>query len=626
MTCPKPFTENALRHLLQEGPEEFILLETARTTAEDHHSYLFTRATTRLIHLAGDDPARFLQQCQLHLDAGQYLAGWFSYEFGYGLEESLHRLAPTAPGTVLANLGVYDSVQKIDHYTDLAPPPAGATHPPCQIDHIRLSQSEDEYIKNIKRIKEYILAGDTYQVNYTLKLLFDYTGPQDELYLQLRANQHVSFGAYIKQKDATIMSFSPELFFQIQDKNITVRPMKGTSVRGRTCQEDRDNGSFLQTDLKNRAENVMIVDLLRNDLGRIAQKGTVNVTSLFDVETYDSLLQMTSTITASIADNLDLVQFFKALFPCGSVTGAPKIHTMEIINELETEPRGVYTGAIGFFGPDGIAKFNVPIRTVVLNGTHGEMGIGSGIVADSDPENEWQECLLKGSFLTHPRPTFELIETLLWLPDSGYQFIKQHMQRVQESAAYFNFQYSETDYLAVLQQAADTLARPSRVRILLNRDGETTIETSDGPASPTFSPTPAPHAAPGRVCFASRSVSSTDPFLYHKTTNRDCYTSTWEKARSGGFDDALFFNEKGELSEGCISTVFLRKGKMLLTPPVHAGLLPGIFRQYLLEKFPDQVKEQTLYKEDVLHDETTLFIGNSVRGLVQVTIDPDWLA
>ncbi|MDA3970766.1 MAG: aminodeoxychorismate synthase component I [Desulfobulbaceae bacterium] len=626
MTCPQPFTENSLRHLLKETPEEFILLETARTTAEDHHSYLFTQATKRLIHKAGEDPALFLQQCQRHIDAGNYIAGWFSYEFGYGLEESLQGLSPSKQGAVLANLGVYPSVQKIDHYAEPACPKSCGANSPCQVDNISLSQSADEYIRNVQHIKEYILAGDTYQVNYTLKLLFHYTGSEEELYLQLRANQHVSFGAYIKQKDITIMSFSPELFFKIQDDIITVRPMKGTIGRGRTCLEDQDNAAFLQTDLKNRAENIMIVDLLRNDLGRIAKKGTVKPISLFDVETYDSLLQMTSTIEATIADDVDLVQFFRALFPCGSVTGAPKIRTMEIINELEPEPRGVYTGAIGFWGPDGSAKFNVPIRTLVLNGQQGEMGIGSGIVADSDPENEWQECLLKGKFLTHPRPAFELIETLLWLPESGYQLLQLHLQRVQESAAYFNFSYSEADYYATLQQAAEKLSKPSKVRILLDREGATTMQITDGPPAAIFKPQPAPDSSPGRVCFAARTVSSNDPFLYHKTTNRDCYNNTLAKAVNAGFNDALFCNEKGELSEGCISTIFLRKDKVLLTPPVHAGVLPGVLRQYLLNEFPEQVKIQTLHKDDVLDPTTTLYIGNSVRGLIPVTIDTDWVA
>ncbi len=624
MSPAQPFTENNLRHLFTKAGDEFILLETARTTTEDHHSYLFTQAEKQLRHYSGDNPATFLAQCEQCIAKGSYLAGWFSYEFGYALEDTLSHLAPQQPGILLADLGVYPSCQIFNHEAQIELPET--IIPPedsCNITNITFSQSQQQYIDHIHRIKEYILAGDTYQVNYTLKLFFDFLGARDSLYLQLRRNQQVSFAAYIKQKDSTIMSFSPELFFRKQNNTITVRPMKGTIPRGCTEAEDHENALFLQTDLKNRAENIMIVDLLRNDLGRIARKGQVNPLSLFDVETYNSLLQMTSTIQAKVIPDLDLSQLFKSLFPCGSVTGAPKIRTMEIIKELETDQRGVYTGAIGFIDPDGNSTFNVPIRTVHLNKNRGTMGIGAGIVADSDPEQEWQECLLKGKFLTDSQQPFKLIETILWQPESGYQFRAEHGTRLQRSAHYFNFIFPAESYDCALDTIAETLHETSRIRVTLNQEGTITSQAASCQTPCQFDPTPLPTQPEARVCFAAQAVSSKNPFLYHKTTNRELYNSTWAKAREAQYIDALFLNEKDEITEGCISTIFVYKDNILLTPPLTSGLLPGVFRQYLLDHFPEQIREQVLYKDDLLAENAIVCIGNSVRGLIPVQISPN---
>jgi para-aminobenzoate synthetase/4-amino-4-deoxychorismate lyase len=329
---------------------------------------------------------------------------------------------------------------------------------------------------------------------------------------------------------------------------------------------------------------------------------------------------MTSTIQAEVDENLDLVQLFKALFPCGSVTGAPKIRTMEIIQELETEPRGVYTGAIGFLGPDNNAVFNVPIRTVVLNHNTGQMGIGSGIVADSDPDREWQECLLKGKFLTETHTPFELIETILWRPQTGYHLNQEHTQRLKESAAYFNFIFIQEEYLNLLEQTAHQLQETTRVRITLNREGKLTVRTTPCAKPMPFNPVPATDTIKASICLSTQQVSSRNPFLYHKTTRRELYNTTWEKAVQAGFTDAVFTNERDEITEGCISNIFIFKDNILLTPPLSAGLLPGIFRQILLAEYPDQVREQTLYKKDILDREAIICIGNSVRGLVPVNV------
>lgn len=626
MNKPQPFTENNISHLLAEAGEDFIFLETAKITEGNHHSYLFTKPSHHLTCLAGEDPSQFLRQCQEYTQNGCYLAGWFSYEFGYGLEESLRHLAPATGDTLLASLGVYPSCHIFDHtntHTFSNEPHQQAV--PCKISNLSLSQSKEQYIDHIHKIKQYIHAGDTYQVNYTLKLLFDVVGSLEDLYLQLRRSQQVSFAAYIKQKDRTIMSFSPELFFNKNGGHITVRPMKGTMERGRTRAEDEANGLFLQTDLKNRAENVMIVDLLRNDLGRIAKEGMVSLTSLFDIETYNSLLQMTSTITAEVADHIDFDQLFTALFPCGSVTGAPKIHTMEIIRELETGNRGVYTGAIGFFGPEGQAAFNVPIRTITVTDNKAEMGIGSGIVADSDANTEWQECLLKGRFLTDPPKPFELIETILWQPQSGYQFKAEHGQRLQESAHYFNFPVDMDQFHTALRDTAKDLQQTNRVRLTLNHEGIITIQTFPCPSPLAFTPALPSQPATEKICFSRKNTESRDPFLHHKTTNRALYNTIWKHATKQGFIDAIFTNENHEITEGCISNLFIRSGSILYTPPANAGVLPGVFRQVLLEQFADEVKEETLHLDDLLAPGNQVYIGNSVRGLIPVQVSADWL-
>ncbi len=387
---PYPFAEKALDKLLRQcGQEDFVLLETTKITSDNHHSHLFSKPIDHLTITANGDAENFLHQAQSFLDKGYYLAGWLAYEFGYLLEPSLADLI-TNDDTIIADLGVYKNQQTFDHNTTSpeqtdSPSPANAKY---TIDNLAVNLQKEEYLQAIAAIKEYIAAGDTYQVNYTLKLLFDFHGSATDLYRTLRRNQSVCYGAYIRQQKKHIMSFSPELFFCKKGNTCTVRPMKGTIKRGRNITEDQENSAFLQNDSKNKSENVMIVDLLRNDLGRLAKPGSVKVNSLFDVERYETLLQMTSSISSELPPTTTLPDLFKALFPCGSVTGAPKIRTMEIINALEKIRRGAYTGAIGFIAPNGDAHFNVPIRTVILDKNHGEMGIGSGIVHDSEAEKE----------------------------------------------------------------------------------------------------------------------------------------------------------------------------------------------------------------------------------------------
>lgn len=637
-------TDIKLRGLLAalEREESFVFLETTKVTAEDHRSFLFLRPVERLICRAGDDPALFLGRIDEYLRRGFYLAGWFAYEFGYLLEPSPTAGFATDKMAILADFGVYSQPYVFDHaagtFTETGPWPAAdisslEPEPQFTVGNLRLNQSREDYLERVRLIKEYIEAGDTYQVNYTVKMKFDFAGSVASFYRALRRNQRVSYGAFIKSGTRRIISFSPELFFKKHGDIITVRPMKGTIGRGRTLEEDEGLVRFLAGDVKNRSENVMIVDLLRNDLGRLCpfeSNGAVKVMSLFDVETYETLHQMTSTIQGHVRPDLAVAEMFRALFPCGSVTGAPKIRTMELIRSLELEERGVYTGAIGFFAPTGEAAFNVPIRTVVLEDSRGEMGIGSGIVYDSDPQNEWEECCLKGRFLSDPVADFAIIETVLWTPAEGFWLLDLHLRRLAATARYFGYPFARDMIVKLLTDKARVFAAgngpsgPRRLRLTLAGDGTVEIAAT---------PCPGPAVVSGqddvavgrrtndlpRVIFSERRTDSASPYLYHKTTLRQLYDDERRRALAAGFYEVLFRNEKDEVTEGGITNIFIRKDGVFITPPVACGLLAGIFREYFMKNNPQRVKAAPLTVKD-LEEADALYVANSVRGMVRVRL------
>jgi para-aminobenzoate synthetase/4-amino-4-deoxychorismate lyase len=352
----------------------------------------------------------------------------------------------------------------------------------------------------------------------------------------------------------------------------------------------------------------MIVDLLRNDLGRICTMGSVHVEDLFTIERYETLLQMTSTVAGTLRPDLTFYDIFRALFPSGSITGAPKIRTMQIIRDLEQHARGIYTGAIGHISPNRSATFNVAIRTLTLNNGHAAMGVGGGIVADSDPAAEYRECLLKASFLTHAPNDFQLIETILW--NGAFDLLTEHLDRLAASAAYFNFTFDRDAIITQLKSQAVTF-EPNvkyRVRLLLDDAGTTTITSIPLTTKPT-----------GLICLSTEATSSTDLFLHHKTTRRTLYDRLYQQAIAQNCDDVIFFNERGELTEGAICNIFLRKGNTLFTPPLTSGVLPGIYRRYILETNP-HAKEKVLTLED-LHTADTIYICNSVRGMNEVKLN-----
>ncbi len=384
-----------------------VFLDTVRITPEERHSYLFSNPVEIITAFSPDDVEAVHEKIENALSEGRYVAGYWCYEWGYALIPKLRHLLDDSCGQFpLVWLGVYERpmlwVHDIGHNekpSDICLQKTGGTRPAGLISQPELDTDRDEFIHAVNRIKDYIRRGDTYQVNYTVRSHFKVNSSPVQLYERLRALQEVSYGAVIHTPGRWILSLSPELFFHREGPTIWSKPMKGTVSRGKTPEEDRNLARFLKNDRKNRAENVMIVDLLRNDMGRLAETGTVRVPQLFHVEQYETLFQMISRIEATLKENTKWQTIFEALFPCGSITGAPKIRTMEIISEIESSPRGIYTGSIGFISPDSRAVLNVAIRTLEIEGQRGIMGTGSGITFSSDPEAEYEETRLKTRFL-----------------------------------------------------------------------------------------------------------------------------------------------------------------------------------------------------------------------------------
>ncbi len=616
---------------------DFVFFDTSRPDDENIESLLFLNPLEKLICRREDDPAQFLDDMQIRLQQGYYLAGWLGYEFGV-LCGADNRLINNSGGAAepLAELGVFSAPLRFNHRTAEHDFPLTESSPfsDCTylLTDIRPNMDRDEFIQALHAVQQYIRAGDTYQVNYTMKLFFDFEGSAERLYYDLRRNQSVAYGAYIRYGEERILSFSPELFFRKRGGEIIVRPMKGTAERGRYHEEELRNMELLHRDPKNRSENVMIVDLLRNDLAHLLSdargRGGVVVESLFDVESYESLLQMTSTVKATgsqLAEGLiELRSLFQALFPCGSITGAPKIRTMEIIGELEKETRGVYTGAIGFLAPDGSAVFNVPIRTLRLFDKTGEMGIGAGITHDSKPLEEWKESLLKGRFLTHRQADFYLFETILWRPEDGYWLLDDHLQRLERAAQYFKFSFNESSLRRCLSTREKKFKESCyRVRLTLEKDGRTDsvaikCERPHLDSLP-LRPEKVDDSILPRIDFSRKKTVVDNAWYFHKTSRRDLYNFEYETAHQRGLVDILFCNDDGEVTEGCISNIIIFSKGKYYTPPVRCGLLPGVMRGQLLGSSSVKVTERVLLKEDVGNAEA-VYICNSVRGVVRVAL------
>lgn len=550
-------------------------------------------APLRLIRAdAPDQVPEALDQISRAQAAGHWLAGYFSYELGYCLTDRLAPLLPAGRRVPLILMGVFDGCR-----APAAEVPAPAfLSPPCPAwDAARYGAAFD-------RVRDYIAAGDCYQINLTFPQTLRATGTPDALYAALRRAQPVRHGALVDLGGPVILSRSPELFFAVDaDGMIETRPMKGTVARGPTPESDSAARDWLGASEKNRAENLMIVDLLRNDLSRISRVGSVRVPRLFEVESYATVHQMTSTVRAQLLPGIDLPAILRALFPCGSVTGAPKIRAMEIIRELEPAPRDAYCGAIGWVAPDGRMSFNVAIRTLTLHDDGvAVLNVGGGVVHDSTASAEYAEALLKAGFARLPAPDLQVIETLGSDGQGGFVRLDLHLDRLRATCARLGL---PLDMGAVRAALADVPHDgPRRVRIAVDAGGRVAL---------THAPCP-PVAAPWRLRIATERLDSADPWLGVKTTHRAIY----DRARAAlpeGVDELLFLNERGQVCEGTITNVFARLDGQLCTPPLACGLLPGVLRRDLIER--GEAVERILTPADLTRAEA-LFVGNSLRGLI----------
>ena len=468
-----------------------------------------------------------------------------------------------------------------------------------------------EYRQAILSIRDFIERGDTYQINFTFPLRGCVVGDSFSCFRAIAESQGAAYSAYLDIGSHRILSFSPELFVERRGNDLMTRPMKGTLARGRWLEEDCERVEQLRGSPKDRAENVMIVDLLRSDLGKVAETGSVKVTELFAVECLSRVLQMTSTVTAVQRPDVTLVDILRALFPCGSVTGAPKCRSMAIIKELEHRRRGVYTGAIGFMGPNGDAVFNVPIRTLAVDVRDGAatFGVGGGITWDSTTEGEYEECCLKAKFLTHPWAEFKLLETIA-LNDGEYALLDRHLSRARNSARYFGFRWSEAEVLKALDDVRKSHpSRRWRIRLIVDRDGKAHVEVGLGGE---------PRTAPVTVKFASRAVDDRDPLVFHKTTDRSRYDVELERCHP--CDDVIFWNCRGEVTESTIANVVVFSEGKYWTPPREAGLLAGTLREELISK--GELFERTITKEELARAGSFTLI-NSVRGWMPAELATD---
>lgn len=542
-----------------------------------------------------DKVMQCLEQIEARVDSGLYAAGFISYEAASGVDAALKTHAPS--GVPCLWFGIFDGCEEVE-------PPEPGEDDDFSFDEWEPSISREQYCRSIEKIKHHIREGDTYQVNYTFRLRSKFRGDPLRLFTRLFQAQQSRYAAFIDLGRYVICSVSPEIFVSLNDKTILSKPMKGTVKRGFTNIQDRRNADWLFSSEKNRAENVMIVDMIRNDIGRVADNGTVNVTRLFEIEKYPTVNQMTSTVTADTS--APIARILETMFPCASITGAPKVKTMEIIKDLEPDPRGVYTGSIGYIAPGRKLQFNVAIRTVVLDQEKqvAEYGVGGGITWNSETLSEFAECAAKAAVLTHAVPEFDLLESLLWDPEDGYFLLDEHLERLLDSSSYFDFQISIPTIRKKLNALQSELG-PSRqkVRLLLARDGSITAEAA-----------PLNSIIGNRVSLSKTAIKTDTPYVYHKTTNRTVYSQV---ISANATDSDLFlWSEDGCITESTISNIVIDSGDgCLVTPPVSCGLLAGVMRAVLLQH--GVVSEQPVTVGQFKNAER-VYLVNSVRGWMRL--------
>jgi len=538
-------------------------------------------------HLHADVPG-LLEHVESEVErTGLHAAGFLAYEAGFAFDPAMPA-ASSAPFPLL--------------WFGLYPPPRPVSiecASPCPALDWAAEEGETAHAHALARIRDHLAAGETYQVNYTHRLRAPFTGDAWALFCHLLARQPSIHGAYADTGDFEVCCASPEMFFHRDGELVFSRPMKGTAQRGRWPSEDRAMADRLVASEKERAENVMIVDMVRNDLGRICAPGSVIVPELFRAERYPTLWQLTSLVQGRTTESTARV--IAALFPAASITGAPKVRTMHLIREIEASPRRIYTGTLGVMLPGRRARFNVAIRTVLVDKRAGqaEFGVGGGIVWDSDPRSEFRETLLKARVLHAPAPDFSLLETMRWSRLKGIYLLEEHLDRLAESAAYFDFPI-DMDTVRLEMERTVRVADGERglLRLTADRDGSFALERR-----------PLPPSSPCRVALARTPVDSRDPFLFHKTTLRSVYERA--RAEAQGMDDALLFNERGEVTEATIANLVAELDGELVTPPLDSGLLPGTLRTSLLRR--GCIRERVIRVQDLPRC-TRLWLINSVRG------------
>lgn len=582
--------------------QPFVLLDDARADGAADARLFAAPLEIVEAHTPADVPT-LLATLDSWQAQGELAAGFLAYEAGHALDP---KLAPFA--TTLRDgwpLGWFARFARCDRLTSdavpaLLPDPAGAWIGPPQP-----QRGYADYAIMIDTVLEHIRAGDMYQANATFAASVAIAGDPLAVYARLRASARAGYGGVVWTGRHWLLSLSPELFFSLRDNRIIARPMKGTAVRVADAAADAAAQVSLASDPKQRAENLMIVDLIRNDLSRIALPGSVAVPALFRVESYPTIHQMVSDVTAAVQPGTGIGTILSAIFPCGSITGAPKLSAMAIIDRLEHSPRGAYTGSIGFIAPGGEAAFNVAIRTLALR--DGEacatVGLGSGIVADSNAAAEWQECLAKGEFIRVGRDSFDLIETMRFDPLDGVIRLDRHLERLGKSARTFGFAFDRHMIRNRLQQASFRQKTPARIRMRLSPTGNVAVALDPPPPVPS---------GPVPVAITRLPVASADFRLRHKTSDRAFYDGA--RTASDAFE-TLFEDGDGFLTEGSFTSLFVERDGVLLTPPLARGLQPGVLRAELIAE--GRAVETELQRADLGRG---FLIGNSLRGLIPATL------
>lgn len=601
-----------------ENEDVFALLENTREP-KDVGCLLFQSPVDEIYCTQAQHFKTALRRLDALKHQGYYLCGYVSYEAGYLVadkkdftfnthEDNHHPLLHFYAFKNCTRIRAQDVTNILDEQHD-------SSELPVAIQNIQLNLAKQDYLEQIAKVQEHIGCGDTYQVNFTQKYRFEYQGEPLSLYRHLRQRQTVEFGAFLNFPEFKVLSLSPELFLRKSQETIMAKPMKGTCARGTSAHEETQILKAMREDTKTRSENAMIVDLLRNDLNRIAEVGSVSVTNLFEIQTFETLHQMISTVTGNVPDDIAVSHVIEQLFPCGSITGAPKIKTMQIIEALEKERRGIYTGAIGYITPENEFCFNVPIRTcIAYNDGTAELGVGGGILFDSSPQAEYEECLLKARFLTALNNSFTLFESMKYCAASQkINALPEHLARLEKSAHCLAFNIDRQQVQEAVQNAIAHLQHDHKVKVSLSQSGAMQIDCTrlETPVDPTSL----------MVNISDYPVDARNFLLQHKTSERALYNAEYDAHCTQGAYDVLFLNQHQVFTEGSRHNLFIKKNNVYYTPPIEAGLLPGIARSDFIKTHVGNCLEKNITPKDMI-DADQILLTNAVRGVVTVCLSP----